>query len=90
MNAWDVMQSLYDSEISASIETDWEGGARVSVDRSFGRARQVQTFERTEFDRIGDWLHTQACQLFPDSEYAKRHEGVDANGKPNSPSESLN
>jgi hypothetical protein len=71
MNPWDIIKQLYDSEISASIETDWDDGARVSVVRSFGRAKQVKVFARSEFDEIAAWMDAQACKLFPDSAYAK-------------------
>ncbi len=68
MNAWDVLQQLYASEINGGLSADWDGG----VSAWNGRTRLAErTSLRDEFDQIGDWLDDEARRLFPKSEYAR-------------------
>jgi hypothetical protein len=70
MNPWIVLQQLYDSEINAGMESDWDGGITAWV--AGGRARLTQhTFERREFGQIANWLDFEARRLFPESKYAR-------------------
>lgn len=69
MNTWDVIQRLYDSEINAGLESDWDGGITAWI----GRTPQLtaRTFLRDEFDHVGAWLDDEARRLFPESKYAR-------------------
>jgi hypothetical protein len=70
MNAWDVLQQLYASEINGGLSADWDGG--VSAWIADGRTHLAErTFLRDEFDQIGDWMDEEARRLFPESEYAR-------------------
>jgi hypothetical protein len=70
MNAWDVLQQLYASNISGGLSAAWDGG--VSAWIADGRTRLTErTFLRDEFDQIGDWLDEEARRLFPESQYAR-------------------
>lgn len=69
MNPWDVIEQLYDSEINAGMESDWDGGITAWI--AGGRTRLHQrTFERQEFGDIDTWLDFEARRLFPESKYA--------------------
>jgi hypothetical protein len=62
------MQQLYESEINAGLESDWDSGFRVWVAGGHERLSE-RTFLRQEFDEIADWLDQEAQRLFPDSLY---------------------
>jgi hypothetical protein len=69
MNPWDVIQALYDSEINAGLDADWDGGITAWV--AGGRDRLCErTFARREFGEIAAWLDHEARRLFPNSKYA--------------------
>jgi len=57
---WEVILRLYNQEQSATLETDWDGGIRASVGRTFDRFIRTKVFKPDEFDQISQWLETQA------------------------------
>jgi hypothetical protein len=69
MNPWHVIELLYDSEINAGLETDWNRGVRVWI-AAGGRLLAEHTFPHNEFDEVGTWLDHEARLLFPRSQYA--------------------
>jgi hypothetical protein len=69
MNPWHVIEQLYDAEINAGMESDWDGGITVWI--AGGRAPLAEhTFQRREFGEIASWLDFEARRLFPRSKYA--------------------
>lgn len=85
MDPWNVIQALYDSEINAGIETDWNRGVRVWIGGG-GRSRIAEhTFLKHEFDEVGVWLDREARLVFPRSQYASKTE-VRSTTTPNSES----
>lgn len=69
MTPWDILRRLYDSEISAGMQTDWDGGITVWIGPPGSEHRR--TFDRDEFDDVATWLDDEARRLFPDSDYAR-------------------
>ena len=69
MNPWHVIEQLYDSEINAVVEADWDGGVTAWIGR--GPRLSERAFPRREFGEIADWLNIEARRLFPKSKYAK-------------------
>ena len=69
MNPWQVIELLYDSEINAGLETDWNRGVLVWI-AAGGRRVAQHTFPRDEFEELGTWLDREARLLFPRSRYA--------------------
>lgn len=80
-NPWHVIERLYDSDISAGLQTDGDGGATVWIGVSRPQAFAWETFLRGEFEQIAGWLDTNARRLFPDTPYAQTPPGfLDENG----------
>lgn len=79
MSTSQVIEHLYDSEINAGLQSDWDGGITVWIggpDDTPGNQRlSSRTFMRSEFDDIARWLDDEARRLFPDSDYARNGEG---------------
>jgi hypothetical protein len=77
MTPWQVIERLYDSEISAGLQSDWDGGDYRVDWRAEETPSNVclssRTFMRTEFADIPLWLDDEARRLFPDSDYARSH-----------------
>jgi hypothetical protein len=69
MDPWLVIGQLYDSQINAGLETDWDCGVQVWIGGGARRLAQ-HYFLRSEFDEVGVWLDRQARLLFPGSQYA--------------------
>lgn len=70
MTLHDVIARLYDSEINAGLQAEWDAGITVWLGDDYN-GRQVQaTFSRDEFDRMSEWLDSEARRLFPNSVYA--------------------
>lgn len=80
MDPLHIITKLYDSEINAGLQTDWDGGITIWIggpDGTPGNQRHAErTFSRAEFNQVGAWLHAQALQLFPTSAYARRGWGT--------------
>lgn len=78
MTTWQVIERLYDSEINAGLQSDWDGGITVWIggpDDTLGNQRlSSRTFMRSEFADIARWLNDEARRLFPDSDYARNGE----------------
>jgi hypothetical protein len=73
MTPWHIIEQLYESEINAGIETDWDHGVRVWIGGG-GRHRLTEhTFLPHEFDEVAAWLDHEARRLFPESKYATNH-----------------
>lgn len=51
---------LYDDEINADLESDWDGGFRVCIGNSYSGHLFEETFLRKEFEKIADWLEQHA------------------------------
>ena len=79
MTTWQVIEHLYDSEINAGLQSDWDGGITVWIggpDDTPGNERlSSRTFMRDEFADIALWLDEEARHLFPDSVYARNGKG---------------
>jgi hypothetical protein len=79
MTTWQVIEQLYDSEINAGLQSDWDGGITVwlggPADTPGNHCLSSRTFMRSEFDDIALWLDEEARRLFPDSVYAGNREG---------------
>ncbi len=69
MDPWLVIGQLYDSQINAGLETDWDCGVQVWI-AGGGRRLAQHYFLRVEFDEVGAWLDREARLLFPRSQYA--------------------
>jgi hypothetical protein len=78
MSPWQVIEQLYDSEINAGLETDWNRGARVWI-AAGGRTLAEHIFLRHEFDEVGVWLDREARLLFPRSQYASEAQTSERN-----------
>jgi hypothetical protein len=80
MTVWQVIELLYDSEINAGLQSDWDGGITVWIGgpaETPGNAfLSSRTFTRSEFADAALWLDDEARRLFPDSEYARNRAGV--------------
>src|SRR5688572_9001030 len=63
IDPWHVMTRLYDSEINAGLEADWDGGIKVWLQAD--QRLTERTFLRDEFDQVGAWLDSEARRLFP-------------------------
>jgi hypothetical protein len=70
MDPWRVIQQLYDSEINAGLQSDWDGGIAAWI--GHGPRLAEHTFLYDEFDQVGVWLDAEARRLFPRSKYANR------------------
>ena len=71
MSPWHVIEQLYDSEIHAGLQTDWDGGPRVWIG-SAGRYGLIEhAFLRHEFDDVAAGPDYEARRLFPKSRYAR-------------------
>lgn len=57
---WDVLVALYDEEINAGLESDWDGGFRVWIGNTYSGHQFEETFLRDEFDKIAEWLEEHA------------------------------
>ena len=66
----DVFQALYDSEINCSLASDWNDGWRVTLEHPGGARAEATVGSVIE---AAQWLHDRAHELFPDSEYVRRH-----------------
>jgi hypothetical protein len=79
MTTWQVIEHLYDSEINAGLQSDWDGGITVWIggpsDTPGNQRLSSRTFMRSEFDDIALWLDDEARRLFPDSDYVRNREG---------------
>jgi hypothetical protein len=75
MTPWHVIERLYDSEINAGLQSDWDGGISVWIGGPVdtpGNSRLIsRTFMRKEFADISPWLDDEARRLFPESDYAR-------------------
>jgi hypothetical protein len=71
MTPWEVITRLYDSEINAGLQADWDAGITAWIGDDFNGRRVQATFTRDEFDRIAEWLDFEARRLYPDSQYTK-------------------
>jgi hypothetical protein len=75
VNPWDVMRRLYDSEINAGMQSDWHGGISVWIggpeDTGLNPVQAKATFLSSEFDRVGEWLESEARRLYPISGFAR-------------------
>jgi hypothetical protein len=75
MTAWQVIEQLYDSEINAGLQSDWDGGITVWIggpaDTPGNGCLSSRTFTRSEFADVALWLDGEARHLFPGSEYAQ-------------------
>lgn len=78
MTTWQVIEHLYDSEINAGLQSDWDGGITVWIggpdDTPANQRLSSRTFMRSEFADIALWLDEEARRLFPDSVYARNRE----------------
>ena len=70
MSPWDVLQNLYDSGISAGLQSVWDSGltAWIGDERSGVKAERI--FRRYEFDCIATWLDQEGRRHFPNSRYS--------------------
>jgi hypothetical protein len=78
-----VLQGLHDSEIRCGIQNEPPAGGIIAwID--YGSRTEKATFYGTGIgdqqvwpvaDLIAAWLHETALRLFPDSPYAKSHNG---------------
>lgn len=73
MNPWDVLRRLYDSAIEAGVHsycwhgiTVWIGGPKGT-----NPILSETTFGPDDFDKVGEWMDSEARRLFPDSDYAR-------------------
>jgi hypothetical protein len=71
MTPWEVITRLYDSEINAGLQADWDAGITTWIGDDFNGRRVQATFARDEFERIAEWLDFEARRLYPDSQYTK-------------------
>jgi len=66
-----ILRDLYASEINASLSWFWDGGFDVALGdemNGYGAQDTVSTL-----DEAAEWLRSNAVQLYPDSEFAKKH-----------------
>lgn len=63
----DILRDLYNREINAGIESDWDGGITVWVGHPSAAKR---VFARDEFDLISRWMREEVRRLLPDVEQA--------------------
>jgi hypothetical protein len=82
MSPWDVLQNLYDSGISAGLQSMWDSGltAWVGDERSGVKAEKI--FRRSEFDCIAAWLDQEGRRHFPNSRYSRESYGIAMNDAP--------
>jgi hypothetical protein len=66
-----VLQRLYDSEINCCLSSFWDGGWTVKLgDATNGFVAEANV---GSLDEAAQWLHEQAHEHFPDSEYAQKY-----------------
>lgn len=57
---WGVLLDLYDREISAGLEADWDGGFRVWIGNDYSGHIWEEWFGRDQVDQIAGWLERHA------------------------------
>ena len=69
--SYGVMQELHDSEINASIESFFERRwtARLGDEMNGWEAEETLA----SFAEAEDWLAKKACEIYPESTFAKKH-----------------
>lgn len=73
MDLFQVINSLYDSEINCGLQTFWDGGITVWLgDYMNGRSDET-SFGRGQMGEAADWLHDAALRRYPQSDYAKTY-----------------
>jgi hypothetical protein len=78
-----TLQQLHDSEINAGAQTFYDTGMRVWIGDEINGIQAETTINRTAAARLkspegftaASWLHEAALRLYPDSKYAKAHNG---------------
>jgi hypothetical protein len=69
----EILDSLYASEINASISWLWDGG--IDVKRGDPLNGYVAEWKVRTFAEAAAWLRDQTCTYYPDSEFAREYGG---------------
>jgi hypothetical protein len=82
INVGEILDDLYASEINVEISWFWDGGIDVKIG---GRGISVRLGDRLNgygakgkvktITEAAVWLRDQACQHYPDSEFARKYGG---------------
>ena len=64
-----MIEELYDGEVNAGLETDWDGGITAWIRRA--PRLSERTSPRREFSEVADWLDLEARRIFPQLKYAR-------------------
>jgi len=73
INVEEILDDLYASEINVKISWLWDGGIDMKLGdplNGYDAEGKVETM-----GEVAIWLRDQACQHYPDSEFARRYCG---------------
>ena len=65
-----VMQRLYSSQINSGIQTEYPFGFDVWLGDPMKGYDSVKNFNSDQVSAAADWLHSEACRIYPKSKYA--------------------
>lgn len=68
----DTLNALYDSEINVEISSFWDAGWIVKIGDAMNGFAAEMTFDDLD-ENTSRWLTKTACELYPQSEFAKAH-----------------
>ena len=63
LTPWDVLLDLYDREINAGVQTDWDGGIVVWI--GLNPILSITRFAPDKFGQVASWMAFEARRLFP-------------------------
>lgn len=80
MGLFEILRLLYASEINSGLSCMWDAGWIVWIGGDAHSPRALQHFSNAEHDsqfeapplsEAAEWLHDQALDLYPHSDYAR-------------------
>jgi hypothetical protein len=69
-----ILDELYASEVNFQIATDWDAGWTVALGNDYSGF--VAKTNVATFDEACEWLRSAAIKHYPDSAFARAHEGT--------------
>lgn len=66
----DILNALYNSEINVEISSFWDGGWTVKIGDAMNGFKAEMTFDDLS-ENTAAWLTKAACELYPNSDFAK-------------------
>jgi hypothetical protein len=73
----EILQALYDSEINAGIEWQWDGGVDWKIVQGFGNETIIADGNEKNVEKALMALKAAAIEEYPDSVFAKNARGAE-------------